>query len=108
MVYEEEESVSVMTQLEFIKEVKTPNLPDDEYTWSVTLTYEGQTEPASAQDNFVVGKGKPMNTNLIIAASAGIVLILLLMFFYVKRRAKFREVISDIVQKFISRREAAQ
>ena len=86
-IYEENEIVSVETQIEFIKELTLPDLPGDEYTWSVELTYEGQTEPARAQASFTIEETiSPKNTWLIILALCSLGIIIRAAFFINKKR----------------------
>ncbi|MFA5856933.1 MAG: right-handed parallel beta-helix repeat-containing protein [Candidatus Pacearchaeota archaeon] len=54
---EEEEIVPVETQTEFIKEFDTSKLNEGEYKIFVKLDYLGQTEPAEAQETFIIKKG---------------------------------------------------
>ena len=54
---EEDEIVPVETQTEFIKEFDTSNLNEGEYKIFVKLDYLGQTEPAEAQETFIIKKG---------------------------------------------------
>jgi len=78
-VYREEEIVPVETQIEFIKVMDTSELKEGDYMLYVELKYEGQTEPATAQESFTVGKASLFNAYspyLIIVFILGLILII--------------------------------
>ncbi len=62
IVYSEEETVPVETQIEFIKTIDTSNLEEGEYTLLADLKYENQTEPAHSEEKFTIGKSTLNNT----------------------------------------------
>jgi hypothetical protein len=55
-VYQESEIVPVETQFEFLKDFNTNYLEEGEYTLLAEINYEGQKEPARADDAFIVTK----------------------------------------------------
>ena len=56
ILYEEKEIVPVETQIEFIKEINISELNEGEYTLFVDLNYEGQKEPAQAEEEFTISE----------------------------------------------------
>jgi hypothetical protein len=96
IVYEEDEVVPVRTQMEFIKEIDTLSLPDEEYTWTVELSYDGQTEPAQAGDSFTIGKKKFSKTIWIIIAA----IVTMSTIFFIRRNKNTTD--SDSVKEQIT------
>ncbi|MCD4771314.1 hypothetical protein K8R30_02755 [archaeon] len=88
IVYEEKETLSIETQTEFIKEINISNLPVGKYTWIIELTYEGQTEPALTQSNFVVTKNIALQNMGIIALFLLLIMfiITLVSIFFIRKR----------------------
>ena len=78
VVYEESEMVLVETQKEFIKEFDVSKLDEGEYTLFSEIKYEGQKEPARAEDVFYVQKTFMQKFGITIALILGVVLISLL------------------------------
>ncbi len=75
-IYEEKEIVPVETQIEFIKVIDTSEFSEGEYSILVDLEYEGQTEPANAQEKFIISETNLNN----IYGFVFVTLILLILF----------------------------
>jgi hypothetical protein len=77
-VYRESEIVSVETQLEFLKDFDISGLDEGTYTLLSEIKYEGQKEPARAEDVFYVKKTAPQKFGMVILLVLGVVLVSLL------------------------------
>ncbi|MBR9705967.1 hypothetical protein GOV14_02960 [Candidatus Pacearchaeota archaeon] len=85
VVYEENEIVSVETQIEFIKSIKGLDLNNGKYKVFVDLKYEGQQVPAFAEDFFIIKKSiKENSTVMAILISGGVILFLLFIWIVIK------------------------
>jgi hypothetical protein len=74
-VYEEREIVSVETQLEFLKEFDISKLDEGTYSLLAEVKYEGQKEPARADDVFYVQKSFMQKFGIIILLVLAVILI---------------------------------
>ena len=91
IVYDKTEIVPVETQNEFIKELDVSNLSDGKYTAVAILTYEGQKEPARAEEVFYVQKSFMQNFGRVILLVLGFVMISLLVIWLIFKKKVYLE-----------------
>jgi hypothetical protein len=86
-----QKDISVETQKEFIEDIDVSNLKEGEYYLQVTLTYDGQTEPASASKNFRMSSTSDEKFILVY-----IVALIILAAIYFKERGRWKAK-SDVI-----------
>jgi hypothetical protein len=86
-VYQESEIIPVETQLEFLKEFNTHQFEEGIYTLFGEINYEGQKEPAMADDSFTVNTTylQKYGKNILWIIGS-LILIALIIWFAIKKR----------------------
>jgi hypothetical protein len=90
-VYEESEIVTVETQLEFLKEFDISKLDEGTYSLLAEVKYEGQKEPARADDVFYVQKSFMQKFGIIILLVLAVILISLVVIWIIFKERVYLE-----------------
>ncbi len=91
VVYEESEIVPVETQLEFLKEFDISKLDEGTYALLSEIKYEGQKEPARAEDVFYVQKTFMQKFGMVILLVLGVILIGLVVIWIILKERVYLE-----------------
>lgn len=102
VVYEESEMVLVETQKEFIKEFDISKLDEGEYTLLSEIKYEGQKEPARAEEVFYVQKTFMQKFGMMIVLALVVLIILTMLCILFTERVYLRRLAKKVHLNFNS------